>query len=138
VTSLPGRPASTSRIIAVPRLSNLDPAALREITLLGDDHDQPRPPADPLSPLCRKAILNWTTIRGVVLGGVLAAGGRWARLRSVLAAGGRWARLRRLSWQPPHAHGEQPRELVAGPLELFYDLATVVLVAQAADHLVGT
>jgi hypothetical protein len=125
VTSLQGRPAPASGIIAVPRLSNLDPAALREITLLGDDHDQPRPPADPLSPLCRKAILNWTTIRGVVLGGVLAAGGRWARLR-------------RLSWQPPHAHGEQPRELVAGPLELFYDLATVVLVAQAADHLVGT
>jgi low temperature requirement protein LtrA len=42
----------------------------------------------------------------------------------------RWARLRRLLWQPPRAHGEQPRERVVGPLELFYDLAVVVLVAQ--------
>jgi low temperature requirement protein LtrA len=40
-------------------------------------------------------------------------------------------------WQPPRAHGEQPRERVVGPLELFYDLATVVLVAQAAHHLAG-
>jgi low temperature requirement protein LtrA len=49
----------------------------------------------------------------------------------------RWARLRRLLWQPPRPHGEQPRRRVVGPLELFYDLATVVLVAQAAHHLAG-
>jgi low temperature requirement protein LtrA len=49
----------------------------------------------------------------------------------------RWARLRRLLWQPPRPHGEQPRERTVGPLELFYDLATVVLVAQAAHHLAG-
>ena len=49
----------------------------------------------------------------------------------------RWARLRRLLWQPPRPHGEQPRERIVGPLELFYDLATVVLVAQAAHHLAG-
>jgi low temperature requirement protein LtrA len=49
----------------------------------------------------------------------------------------RWARLRRLLWQPPRPHGEQPRERVVGPLELFYDLAVVVLVAQAARHLAG-
>jgi low temperature requirement protein LtrA len=47
----------------------------------------------------------------------------------------RWARLRRLLWQAPRPHGEQPRERMVGPLELFYDLATVVLVAQAAGHL---
>jgi low temperature requirement protein LtrA len=46
------------------------------------------------------------------------------------------ARLRRL-WQPPRPHGEQPHERVVGPLELFYDLAVVVLVAQAAHHLAG-
>jgi low temperature requirement protein LtrA len=50
---------------------------------------------------------------------------------------GRWARLRHYLWQPPRPHGEQPRERVVGPLELFYDLATVVLVAQAAHHLAG-
>ena len=49
----------------------------------------------------------------------------------------RWARLRRYLWQPPRAHGEQPRERVVGPLELFYDLAVVVLVAQDAHHLAG-
>jgi low temperature requirement protein LtrA len=43
--------------------------------------------------------------------------------------------LRGALWQRPRAHGEQPRERVVGPLELFYDLATVVLVAQAAGHL---
>jgi low temperature requirement protein LtrA len=48
-----------------------------------------------------------------------------------------WARLRRSVWQPPRPHGEQPRERVVGPLELFYDLAVVVLVAQAAHHLAG-
>ncbi|XUL93248.1 low temperature requirement protein A [Streptomyces galilaeus] len=48
-----------------------------------------------------------------------------------------WARLRRLLWLPPRPHGEQPRERVVGPLELFYDLVVVVLVAQAAHHLAG-
>ena len=38
-------------------------------------------------------------------------------------------------WQPPRPHGEQPSERVVSPLELFYDLAVVVLVAQAAHHL---
>jgi low temperature requirement protein LtrA len=47
----------------------------------------------------------------------------------------RWARLRRSLWQPPRAHGQQPRERSVGPLELFYDLAVVVLVAQDARHL---
>jgi low temperature requirement protein LtrA len=47
----------------------------------------------------------------------------------------RWARLRRYLWQPPRPHGEQPRERMVGPLELFYDLAVVVLVAQAAHQL---
>ena len=49
----------------------------------------------------------------------------------------RWARLRSLLWQPPRPHGEQPRERTVGPLELFYDLAVVVLVAQAAHRLAG-
>ena len=49
----------------------------------------------------------------------------------------RWVRLRRYLWQPPRPHGEQPRERTVGPLELFYDLAVVVLVAQAAHHLAG-
>jgi len=49
--------------------------------------------------------------------------------------GERWARLRRSLWQPPRPHGEQPSERVVGPLELFYDLAVVVLVAQAAHRL---
>jgi low temperature requirement protein LtrA len=48
-----------------------------------------------------------------------------------------WARLRRSLWQPPRPHGEQPRERTVGSLELFYDLAVVVLVAQAAHHLAG-
>jgi low temperature requirement protein LtrA len=47
------------------------------------------------------------------------------------------ARLRRGLWQPPRAHGQQPDERVVGPLELFYDLAVVALVAQAAHHLAG-
>jgi low temperature requirement protein LtrA len=55
--------------------------------------------------------------------------------RGRAARGERWARLRRSLWQPPRPHGEQPRERVVGPLELFYDLAVVVLVAQAAHHL---
>jgi len=46
-----------------------------------------------------------------------------------------WGRLRLSLWQRPH--GEQPHERVVGPLELFYDLAVVVLVAQAARHLAG-
>ena len=49
----------------------------------------------------------------------------------------RWQRLRRSLWQPPRPHGQQPRERVVGPLELFYDLAVVVLVAQAAHRLAG-
>src|SRR5215470_12678435 len=49
----------------------------------------------------------------------------------------RWARLRHSLWQAPRPHGEQPRERVVGPLELFYDLAVVVLVAQAAHRLAG-
>jgi low temperature requirement protein LtrA len=48
-----------------------------------------------------------------------------------------WARLRRSLWQPPRPHGEQPHERVVGPLELFYDLAVVVLVAQDARLLAG-
>jgi low temperature requirement protein LtrA len=48
---------------------------------------------------------------------------------------GRWRRLRRALWQPPRPHGEQPRERTVGPLELFYDLAVVVVVAEAAHHL---
>lgn len=48
-----------------------------------------------------------------------------------------WALLRRQLWRPPRPHGEQPRERVVGPLELFYDLVVVVLVAQAAHHLAG-
>jgi low temperature requirement protein LtrA len=47
----------------------------------------------------------------------------------------RWAWLRSSLWQSPRPHGEQPRERVVGPLELFYDLAVVVLVAQDARHL---
>src|SRR5690349_17636006 len=49
----------------------------------------------------------------------------------------RWAKVRRTVWQPPRPHGEAPRERVVGPLELFYDLVVVVLVAQAAHHLAG-
>jgi low temperature requirement protein LtrA len=45
--------------------------------------------------------------------------------------------LRQSLWQPPRAHGEQPRTRTVGPLELFYDLAVVVLVAQDARHLAG-
>ena len=45
--------------------------------------------------------------------------------------------MRRYLWQPPRPHGEQPAERVVGPLELFYDLAVVVLVAQSAHHLAG-
>jgi low temperature requirement protein LtrA len=43
--------------------------------------------------------------------------------------------VRHYLWQPPRPHGEQPRKRVVGPLELFYDLAVVVLIAQAAHHL---
>ena len=49
----------------------------------------------------------------------------------------RWAQVRRTVWQPPRPHGQAPRERVVGPLELFYDLVVVVLVAQAAHHLAG-
>jgi len=49
----------------------------------------------------------------------------------------RWARLRDSLWQSPRPHGEQPHERAVGPLELFYDLAVVVLIAQAARRLAG-
>jgi len=55
----------------------------------------------------------------------------------VTASRERWDRLRRSLWQPPRPHGEQPRKRTVGPLELFYDLAVVVLVAQAAHRLAG-
>src|SRR5258705_67555 len=42
-----------------------------------------------------------------------------------------WTRLRRQLWQPPRAHGEQPRERVVGPLELFYDLGAAALAGRA-------
>jgi len=58
-------------------------------------------------------------------------------VRGVTTSREGWARLRRYLWQPPRPHGEQPRERVVGPLELFYDLAVVVLVAQAAHRLAG-
>jgi low temperature requirement protein LtrA len=58
-------------------------------------------------------------------------------LRGRAGRGERWARLRRALWQPPRPHGGQPRERSVGPLELFYDLAVVVLVAEAAHHLAG-
>jgi low temperature requirement protein LtrA len=48
-----------------------------------------------------------------------------------------WARLLGQLWRPPRPHGEQPHERVVGPLELFYDLVVVVLIAQAANHLAG-
>jgi low temperature requirement protein LtrA len=60
-----------------------------------------------------------------------------ARPESSASRWQRWARLRSSLWQPPRPHGEQPRERTVGPLELFYDLAVVVLVAQAAHHLAG-
>src|SRR5580692_3225282 len=59
--------------------------------------------------------------------GAAARRERWERLE----------RLRRSLWQPPRPHGEAPRERTVGPLELFYDLAVVVLVAQAAHRLAG-
>jgi low temperature requirement protein LtrA len=58
-------------------------------------------------------------------------------VRGVITSRDVWARLRRLLWQPPRPHGEQPRERVVSPIELFYDLAVVVLVAQAAHRLAG-
>jgi low temperature requirement protein LtrA len=48
-----------------------------------------------------------------------------------------WAQLRRRLWQPPRAHGEELPERAVSPLELFYDLVVVVLVAQAGQHLAG-
>jgi low temperature requirement protein LtrA len=44
-------------------------------------------------------------------------------------------RLRAELWQSPRPHGEILRERTVGPLELFYDLVVVVLVAQAAHSL---
>jgi low temperature requirement protein LtrA len=58
-----------------------------------------------------------------------------AELAGGISRRDRWDRLRRSLWQPPRHHGEQPHERVVGPLELFYDLAVVVLIAQAAHHL---
>ncbi|MGW6139487.1 low temperature requirement protein A [Streptomyces sp. NPDC055144] len=49
----------------------------------------------------------------------------------------RWVLLRRRLWQPPRPHGAQPQDRGAEPLELFYDLVVVVLVAQAAHHFAG-
>ena len=46
-----------------------------------------------------------------------------------------WARARRSLWQSPRRHGQQLRERVVSPIELFYDLAVVVLVAEDARHL---
>jgi low temperature requirement protein LtrA len=43
--------------------------------------------------------------------------------------------LRAELWQPPRAHGDVRRDRTVGPLELFYDLVVVVLVAQAAHRL---
>ncbi|MFE4958199.1 low temperature requirement protein A [Streptomyces sp. NPDC056653] len=48
----------------------------------------------------------------------------------------RWVLLRRL-WQPPRPHGAQPQVRRAEPLELFYDLVVVVLVAQDAHQFAG-
>ena len=50
----------------------------------------------------------------------------------------RWDIVRRLRadlWQRPRAHGEIQRDRTVAPLELFYDLVVVVLVAQAAHTL---
>lgn len=44
-------------------------------------------------------------------------------------------RLRAELWRAPRAHGEVERNRTVGQLELFYDLAVVVLVAQAAHRL---
>jgi low temperature requirement protein LtrA len=40
-------------------------------------------------------------------------------------------------WQPPRPHGEIQRDRTVGPLELFYDLVVVALIAQDAHHLTG-
>jgi low temperature requirement protein LtrA len=45
-----------------------------------------------------------------------------------------WRQLRGLLWQPPRAHGEQPLQRTVGPLELFYDLVVVALIAQASHQ----
>lgn len=63
---------------------------------------------------------------------------RHSPVPGIAGGGERWARLRRALWQQPRPHGEQPRERVVGPLELFYDLAVVVLVAQARTGWPGT
>jgi hypothetical protein len=44
----------------------------------------------------------------------------------------RWARLRRSLWQPPRAHGEQPRERVVGPRGAAFAVAAGVLFAVLA------
>jgi low temperature requirement protein LtrA len=56
-------------------------------------------------------------------------------MRNTPSSRDRWTRLRQSLWQPPRRHGQQPRQRVVGPLELFYDLAVVVLVGQDAGYL---
>jgi hypothetical protein len=56
-------------------------------------------------------------------------------MRDAASGRRRRARFRRSLWQPPRLHAQQPRERLVGPLELFYGLAVVVLVAQDARHL---
>lgn len=46
-----------------------------------------------------------------------------------------WRRLRADLVRSPRPHGEVLSDRTVGPLELFYDLVVVVLVAQAARHL---
>src|SRR5260370_4238167 len=69
--------------------------------------------------------------------GVARASGSLQPATGATARWERWARLRRSLWQPPRPHGARPPDRVVGPLELFYDLAVVALVAQAARHLAG-
>ena len=57
--------------------------------------------------------------------------------RSAAQRGGRATATWRRLWQPPRPHGQQPLERTVSPVELFYDLVVVVLVAQAAHHLAG-
>ena len=45
------------------------------------------------------------------------------------------SRFRRWLWRPPRPHGESIPERTVSPLELFYDLAYVAAVSQAAHHL---
>jgi hypothetical protein len=58
-------------------------------------------------------------------------------LRGMAVGRERWTRVRRRLWQPPRRHGQQPLERTVSPVELFYDLVVVALVAEAAHHLAG-